>query len=227
MVMPSDSSDSLLSPGVWARTGGTTEQREKPKRPSFSSSITSDRLRESERWSSTQSTTKAKSFGSGSGASSLIGGRRSVFKEIGLEDTENSESASLSALRSSTPSPANVAGNDKKTNGKAREEVEQKSWYSKLAKPSRPIIKSAASAPPATFSTFSRVAILAFFIAIVIPGINYRGTGELHANVPADGVGAGPIGVAEAMENTMVFEKRADSPIEICTRWAHQSKSHQ
>lgn len=225
MVMPSDSSDSLLSPGVWARTGGTTEQREKPKRPSFSSSITSDRLRESERWSSTQSTTKAKSFGSGSGASSLIGGRRSVFKEIGLEDTENSESASLSALRSSTPSPANVAGNDKKTNGKAREEVEQKLWYSKLAKPSRPIIKSAASAPPATFSTFSRVAILAFLIAIA--GINYRGTGELHANVPDDGVGAGPIGVAEAMENTMVFEKRADSPIEICTRWAHQSKSHQ
>jgi hypothetical protein len=221
--MSSDSSSSLLSPGVWNTKGANTEQREKPQRPSFSSSITSDRLRESERWPSTQPKAKAKSFGSGSGASSPTGGRRSVFKEIGLEDTENADAPSSSALRSSIHSPANASGNDKIATGKSKEETEEKPWYSKLAKPSRPIIKSAASAPPATFSTFPRGAILAFLIAIAIPGISYRGRGELNANVPADGVGAGPIGGGEAMENAMVFEKRTDSPIDICTRWAHQS----
>ena len=221
--MPSDSSDSLLSPGVCAGARASIEQREKPQRPSFSSSVTSDRLRESERWPSTQLKAKAKSFGNGGVSNSPTGARRSVFKEIGLEDTENSNSTSLTALRSSTPSPANASGNDKKVNGKAREEAEQKPWYSKLAKPSRPVIRSAASAPPATFSTFPRVAILAFLIAIVIPGIRYRGKESSNANVPADGVCGGFIGGAEAIENEMVFEKRQESPINICTRWAHQS----
>jgi hypothetical protein len=223
--MSSDSSSSLLSPGVWTTTGASTEQREKPQRPSFSSNITSDRLRESERWPSTQSKAKAKSIGSGSGANSHTGVRKSVFKEIGLEDAENADATSTPALWSSKPSPANAAGNDKRANGKGKGELEQKPWYSKLAKPSRPIVKSAASAPPATFSTFPRVAILAFLIAIVIPGISYRGTGKPNANIPADGVGAGSIGGPEAMADKMVFEKRADSPIDICTRWAHQSMS--
>jgi hypothetical protein len=227
MTMPSDSVDSLLSPGFWIRVGASTEQREKLQRPSFSSNVTSDRLRESERWPSIQSKAKAKPSGSGTGVNSPIEGRRSVFKEIGLEDTENSNLTSFSALLSSTLSPANASGDNKKVNGMMKEKVEQKPWHSKLVIPSRPIIKSAASAPPAIFLTFPRVAILAFLIAIVIPGISYRSAGNSNANVPADGVGAGLIGGAETIENTMVFEKRADSPIDICTRWAHQSMPSQ
>lgn len=217
--MSSKSSSSLLSPGVWTATGASTEQREKLQRPSFSSNITSDRLRESERWPSTQSKAKAKSIGSGSGANSPTGVRKSVFKEIGLEDAATSTPATWSSKSSS----ANATGNDKRANGKANSKLEQKPWYSKLAKPSRPIVKSAASAPQATFSTFPRVAILAFLVAIVIPGISYRGTGKPNANIPADGVGAGSTGGPEAMTDTIIFEKRADSPIDICTRWAHQS----
>lgn len=218
MIMSSDSSNSLLSPGVWTTTGAIPERQE---RPSFSSSITSDRLRESEKWASTLS--KSKSTGSDSGAHSSTRARKSAFKEIGLEDIASADATSESEMRSSTTSPANAPGNHKPASGMVKEEAEQRPWYTKLAKPSRPVIKSAASAPPATFSTFPRVAIIAFLIAIVIPGITYRGTGELNANVPADGVGAGPIGEPETVADTMVFKKRGDSPIDICTRWAHQS----
>jgi len=221
--MSSASNSSLLSPGAWNTTGADTDKRDKPQRPSFSSSITSDRLRESERWPSTQSKAKAKPFGGSTGSSSLTGVRRSVFKEIGLEDTENVDATSASSLRSSTPSPANAPGDHKTASGTTGEETEQRPWYAKLAKPSRPIIRSASSAPPAILSTFPRIAILAFLIAIVIPGISYRGTGESNANIPADGVGAGAIGGPEALANTFIFEKRTDSPIDVCTRWAHQS----
>jgi hypothetical protein len=223
--MSSNSSSSFLSPGIWTKTGADVEQREKPQRPSFSSTITSDRLRESERWPSPQLKTKAKSFGSGSGTGSPTGGRRSVFKEIGLGDSEITNTAGLSMLRDSTPSPANSTGSDIKEKSKTIQDTEQKSWYPRLAKPSRPLLKPAATAPPATFSTFPRVAILAFLIAIVIPGMSYRGTGVLNVNVPADGVGAGPIDSAELMASSMDSEKRGNSPTDICTRWAHQSMS--
>jgi hypothetical protein len=222
-IMLSASSSTFLSPGSQTATGADAERRENPQRPSFSSTITSDRLRESER--SPQLKVKAKSFGSRRGTGSPTGGRRSVFKEIGLEDSEVANTAGFSTLRSSTTSPANSTGNDTKEKDKATQETGQKSWYSRLAKPSRPVLKSAATAPPAMFSTFPRVAILAFLIAIVIPGMNYRGTGDSNVNIPADGVGAGPIESAQLNANVMDFEKRANSPTDICTRWAHQGMS--
>lgn len=221
--MSSHSSSSFLSPGSQATTEADAERRGNPQRPSFSSTVTSDCLRESERWPSPQSKTRAKSFRSGIGTGNPTRGRRSVFKEIGLEDSDVAKNAGLAALRSTISSPANAAGNDKKEKVKAAEETDQRPWYSRLAKPSRPVLKSAATAPPATFSTFPRLAILAFLITIVIPGMNCRGTGEQNVDFPADGVGAGPIESAELMASSLSLEKRANSPTDICTRWAHQS----
>lgn len=162
-----NSRTSLLSPGEWRTNGSDAGRKEKPQRPSFSSSITSDRLRESERMPPTPVISKAKTYGLGSS----IGGRKSVFKEIGLEEYRIANSSGLSTLRSASNS-SSMAENDMKNNGK---ESDQRPWFRRLSKPSRPAIRTSASTPPATFSSFPRVAILAFLIAIVIPGFRNRG----------------------------------------------------
>jgi hypothetical protein len=96
----------------------------------------------------------------------------------------------------------------------------EKSWYSRLTRYPRPVIKSTTSAPPATTSTVPRVAMVAFLIAVVVPGLRYQaGT----RNVPLDGADAGALGRAELVENGFVLEWRADSPTSVCTRWSHQS----
>lgn len=211
--MASDSTDSLLSPHNQRKPAAGLDG--KPQRPVFRSSVTSDRLRECERWPPATTTLTLKKSSSG--------GRRSVFREIGLEDCEIANTTGLSALKSSTASVTDSAQNDTKEKGNSTEKMQQKSWYSKLAKPSRPVVRTSASAPPATFSTLPRVAIIAFLIAIVIPGIRYRGGGDFNGNVPADGVGAGPIGRVELDKKLVGNERRADSATNICTRWSHQS----
>ena len=95
-------------------------------------------------------------------------------------------------------------------------------WYSKLAKGSRPMIKSSATAPPGSFSSVPRVALIAFLIAVVVPGFRYSG-GANKVNI--GGADAGVIRTAELVENASTIEGRADSPTSTCTRWAHQSKS--
>lgn len=206
-----NSSTSLLSPGDWRTNSTDTARKEKPQRPGFSSSITSDRLRESERMPPSPVTSKAKIYGPGSSN----GGRKSAFKEIGLEEYRIANSTGLSSLRSASTSPSNLAGHDMKNNSK---ESDQRPWFRRLSKPSRPVIGTSASTPPATFSSFPRVAILAFLVAIVIPGIRNRGW---DGSVPADGVGAGLIRRTDSMEE---LERRDNSPTDICTRWSHQSK---
>lgn len=180
--------------------GQRLSQREAGKRPSFSSSITSDRLREG------SSIKPVKEPAQGQKRP-----RRSVFREVGLEDDNIANVTGLSAARQHA---------EEHEDGKrsAREPVAKKSW---LSRGSRPAIKTSASAPPMSFSSLPRVAMLAFLIAVVVPGLRYRGSND----GPLDGVAARATGVkdAEMVGNGMMLEGRADSPLNVCTRWSHQS----
>lgn len=137
--------------------------------------------------------------------------------ETGLQDDiiahniEWSQSSDETALRSfiqrqSTGEKRKDRGSeDNEDDDESREKG--KAWFGRLKSARRPKIKSSGSAPPGQFSSIPRVALIAFLIAIVIPGIGYRGKG----NVPLDGVGAG------------VVQGRADSPTNVCLRWSQQS----
>jgi len=102
------------------------------------------------------------------------------------------------------------------------DESPKKSWYSKISKGSRPKIKTAASAPPATFSTIPRVALIVFLISVVVPGFRYTG-GREKVNIP--GADAGVITRAELVENGSLIEGRQLGPTDTCTRWSHMSMS--
>jgi hypothetical protein len=206
-----NSNTSLLSPGEWRTNSSNAGRKDEPQRPSFSSSITSDRLRESERMPPSPVISKAKTCGPCS--SSEV--RKSAFKEVGLEEYQIANSTGLSSLRSASNSPSNLTRNEMKNNGK---ESDQRPWFWRLSKPSRPAIRTSASTPPATFSSLPRVAILAFLIAIVIPGIRNRGW---DGDLPAGGVGAGLIGTADIKVD---LERRDNSPTDVCTRWSQQSQ---
>lgn len=184
------------------------------QRPSFSSHVTSDRLRESEQSSSSSSLPRSK----------IKPQRRSVFREEGLDD-----------VRSHTPqphihakSPSVVETQDEKgpkvTFDHILKDLEQKdseaakkSLFSKLRGP-KPSIKTAASAPPGLLPTVPRAALIVLLICVVVPGFRYSGGG---ANI--SGADAGVIRTAELVENGSVIEGRQNSPTTVCTRWSHQS----
>lgn len=92
-------------------------------------------------------------------------------------------------------------------------------WFSKLMKGPRPQIRTASSAPPSSFSTLPRAALLAFLVAVVVPGFRYT-SGKEHINI--SGADAGVIRNSELVDNGSTIEGRANSPTDICTRWAHQ-----
>jgi hypothetical protein len=87
----------------------------------------------------------------------------------------------------------------------------------------RPTISQTSNAPPSSFSTVPRFALLAFLIAVVVPGFGYRGSGTEMVNI--NGADAGVIREAELVENGSFIEGRADSPTTVCTRWSHMSSS--
>lgn len=184
-------------------------------RPSFSSHKTSDRLREAERRPSL-SRTNIKPL------------RRSVFKEEGLDDLNSSV---YHATETSMPGTeiANTQGRNStfddilkdldQENGQDSKNSGNSPWYRKIGKGQRPLIKSAASAPPGSISTIPRIALIAFLIALVVPGFRYGGGKE-----KINGADAGVIMKAELVENGSTIEGRQNSPTAICTRWSHQSK---
>ncbi|KAB5572591.1 hypothetical protein GE09DRAFT_1269550 [Coniochaeta sp. 2T2.1] len=94
-----------------------------------------------------------------------------------------------------------------------------KPWYSRLVTGRRPRIKTAASAPPPTMTTFTRLSSVALLIAVVLPGFSYYNGRE---KVPLNGADAGVIN-----RNTMrpVLETRADSPTDVCKRWSQQDNN--
>ncbi len=198
-----------------------TPDRGRQGRPSFSSQITPDRLRDSERRSvSAIPTTKIKPQ------------RRSVFREEGLDDLDHT----VHHIQESTPSADTNEGKyghvtfdailrdqEQKENVGDTKKQEAPPWFPRIAKPSRPVIKSAASAPPGSLYTLSRSALIAFLIALVIPGFRYI-AGTEKANI--SGADAGVIRATELVDNGPTLEGRQNSPTSVCTRWSHQSKSY-
>jgi hypothetical protein len=192
-------------------------ERGRVPRPSFSSQKTADRLRECERSTSRSHVSKIKPH------------RKSVFKEEGLDDMNRTvhsvpgeEKKFLPVLededskRKYTKSEGSDGDKDEdKENGK---KVGQP-WYSKLGKGSRPVIKSSSTAPPGSFSSIPRVALIACLIAVVVPGFRYGGEDKINIS----GADAGVIREAELVENASTIEGRQNSPTAVCTRWSHQS----
>ena len=95
---------------------------------------------------------------------------------------------------------------------------ERKPWYSKLTSSRRPTIRSASSAPTG-LATLPRVAMIAFLLAIVIPGLLTKGPN----GAPADGANAGVIKARGADTGAAGVWKREDSKTDTCTRWSHQA----
>ncbi|KAM3071277.1 hypothetical protein ACMFMG_008868 [Clarireedia jacksonii] len=85
----------------------------------------------------------------------------------------------------------------------------------------RPTISKTSNAPPSSFSTVPRFALLAFLIAVVVPGFGYNGAGTEMVN--SNGADAGVIREAELVENGSFIGGRADSPTSVCTRWSHMT----
>lgn len=189
-------------------------------RPSFTSNKTADRLRECEQRCSTPTPSKIKPH------------RRSIFKEEGLDDLHHSVHPSHpnNATNNSTPPPTiarpgtpttfdEILGNDEeKENSEPRATRENPTLFSKLVKGQRPIIQSSATAPPGSFSSMSRIALIAFLVAVVVPGFRYS-SGIMS------GVDAGVIPEGIIVDKGSMLEGRANSPTDICTRWAHQGNA--
>jgi hypothetical protein len=171
---------------------------------------TSDRLSESERRLPHLSTLKAPSKE-----------RRSVFKELGLDDED------IERIVAPEPKPASQEQGPRKLQSRKSSyrssqspaEEKDRPWYSKVGfgRGQRPQIKSSTSAPPGSFATMPRVAMIAFLLAVVVPAFTSIGN-----NVPAE-ADAGTIFRAEMVENGSLIKGRDDTPTDVCTRWSHQS----
>jgi hypothetical protein len=193
------------------------------KRPGFSSTKTSDRLRESEFRPRMGSIIKTR--------------RQSAFREEGLEDLNTAIHPSHPAYESNKSDLESSPMQDPKdfkassetirtsTEGKDRSDatrtsIDSSRWISSFFKGSRPTVKSSSTAPPGPVSSLPRVALIAFLIAIVVPGFKYSsGNGQAMMG----GADAGVIRTGELVDNGSVIEGRANSPTDVCRRWAHQS----
>lgn len=146
-----------------------------------------------------------------------------MFIEVGLENDKIMNETGLSSVRQSglrvleedEPQEAGIRKRwDKKHDaGRDAGEKVDKAWYNRIASGQRPVIETNSSAPPGRFTSIPRIALIALLVAVVVPGIGYRGAG-----VPMDGADAGVIG-----KRRPSIEKKADSPTDVCTRWSHQS----
>lgn len=166
--------------------------------------------------------------------------RRSVFREEGLDDLDHSvhyignQRSNPPLAREDEPRERSITLDGKFSIAEHTEEVEHKEedsqddesnkksaspWLSKIKRSPRPKITTAASAPPSTFTSVPRVALLVFLIALVVPGFRYNG-GEDIVSVGAD---AGVIMRTELVETGNTIEGRATSPTDTCTRWSHMS----
>ncbi|KAK3323721.1 hypothetical protein B0T19DRAFT_212537 [Cercophora scortea] len=220
-----------------------------PVRPKFHHQYTIDRIRE----------------GSGRPPSFSMTGkiskdRKSVFKELGLDNETNTPSehslserefGEITGLSSPTSNRTselrvrreNRSGNDDsgriesgrlRGHGETQTHAEvdggpplsptastssTKPWYTKLAPGRRPRVRTVSSAPPSTMASFTRLSAIALLIAVVVPGSTYySGKSQVLFNGADAGVipnrpqGPGPF-----------LEPRADSPTQVCRRWAHQA----
>jgi hypothetical protein len=186
-------------------------------RPSFSSQKTADRLRECERSSSRSQESKIKP------------GRTSVFREEGLDDLNRTVHSVADEEKNFLPvfeveDVKRKYAKSEELDGDRDEDKENakkagQPWYSRLGKGSRPSIKSSSTAPPGSFSSIPRVALIACLIAVVVPGFRYSGEGKVNIS----GADAGVIREAELVESASAIEGRQNSPTAVCMRWSHQS----
>jgi hypothetical protein len=182
-----------------------------PTRPRFDSKITSDRLREGSGLSPIQMVSNIKK------------GRKSVFREVGLDDDEEVRKSfdscderdfgEITGLATEPNSPV-----DGRTDNHDADDAKGKTrWFSKLGPVKRPRIKSAASAPPPTVASLHRFTTIALLIAVVLPAISFNSG---RKKVEISGADAGVIKKAPGI----ILNDRATSPVDVCLRWAHQCR---
>lgn len=141
--------------------------------------------------------------------------RKSAFIELGLENDRIANDTGLSVRRAETAREheqiKHYEPQPKHRNTIAVEKT-GRTWFSRIMNGKRPVIKANYSPPPNQFTSFSRVALIALLIAVVVPGFDFRGRdGKLEG---ADAVVLG---------ERAGLDRRADSPTDVCTRWSHQS----
>ncbi|KAK6718180.1 hypothetical protein SNK05_001340 [Fusarium graminearum] len=183
-----------------------------PARPRFNSQRTSDRLREAQ----TFVTPPFKMGGA------IRKGRRSIFKEVGLEhDLDYPTSASAPSLllseqpdtqdsgQHSTDTPTLEQDNDSNQQRPRQSSLSSPwTWYTKLLNPKgRPRIKST-SGTASSVSGLQRYTMLTVLIAVILPAFCWR-NGQSFSDV--NGASAG------------VIKKRETSPTEVCARWGLQA----
>ncbi|KAJ3571237.1 hypothetical protein NPX13_g5448 [Xylaria arbuscula] len=202
-------------------TSDIGEHRRRFERPRFNSQITSDRLAEASRFMAFPRPSKIRK------------GRKSVFREIGLDDDhgftpefsdntrpsfeehEDEKEPEASARRASDPEIEQVPERKDSVGGESTREKSR--WLSKLIPEKRPKIRSAATAPPASISGIQRFTLIALLIAVVLPAIGYKNG---RHTVEVNGADAAVIPEPTV---TPTLEKRADSATDVCKRWAGQS----
>ncbi|KAI0015903.1 hypothetical protein F4780DRAFT_37919 [Xylariomycetidae sp. FL0641] len=187
-------------------------RRQAPERPPFNSSITADRLRES---------SKLPPLPMGS---SVRKGRKSIFREIGLDEEDEGsgrcnpssslddrEFADITGIGSQPAPPADRRSSveDEASKGRTR-------WLSKLAPTKRSMLRPSATAPPPAITSLSRFTMIVMFIAVVLPAISFNNGRQ---KVEMNGADAG---VIRGVPNR-VIQSRDDSPTDVCLRWAGQS----
>ncbi|RYO99053.1 hypothetical protein DL766_002311 [Monosporascus sp. MC13-8B] len=184
-------------------------QQAAPARPKFNTFITSDQLRES-------STLPV--------SSNIRKGRRSIFREEGLEISDHGvepprrtstsvgdkESREDTGLRSESTRPSEQRSPEAQDESKGITR-----WLSKkLGAGKRPrLVKSATSGPPSA-AISSRVSTVVLLIAVVLPYSSYNNGRQTAKISGADAA------VITTSEN--VLAARQNSPTDACTRWAGQ-----
>jgi hypothetical protein len=96
--------------------------------------------------------------------------------------------------------------------------TEGRSWYSRLGVGRRPKIKAAASAPPQTIASMSRLAMIVMLIAVILPTFSYYNGRQ---EVSMSGADAGVI--PPKVRQGPVLDIRQNSPTQTCTRWSQQA----
>ncbi|KAM0807233.1 hypothetical protein AB5N19_07572 [Seiridium cardinale] len=210
----------MTSSSMFRNNSESAGSEAKPQRPRFDSKITSHRLRES-----------SVVLPSSPMGSSIRKGRKSIFREVGLmDDRSQDHQRSADSLDENDlddkysgevtglefEEPTSPAGIQRETRGDSYDSKSKARWLSILTQVKRPRIKAAASAPPPTTTSLHRLTMIALLIAIVLPAISYNNG---RKKVDISGADAGVIKRAPEV----ILEDRADSPTDVCLRWAQQS----
>ncbi|KAI1155210.1 hypothetical protein F4825DRAFT_459910 [Nemania diffusa] len=207
----------MTSPSAQHSTLDSGRQRPNPERPRFNSQVTSDRLEEGSKFVAFPMSSKIRK------------GRKSVFREIGLDDDgENDEKTGDSTgtqsfeeeqIRKTARRPSISSPPTNKRKDTAGEEPAQgkSRWFSRLIAENRPKIKSTATSPPSSISGMQRATLIALIIAVLLPAISYNNGCRI---VKVNGAEAGVI--REPIVGS-VLQDRANSPTDVCKRWAGQS----